>query len=181
MNSIDIFVQNYFSTIRAPFLTEFMYILTSLFDVSFSFFAVVFCVALLIYIVRNLKYSLLFTVAIFFSGAFVYFLKLFFNVARPINPVITAFGQSFPSYHATVATVFFIMLMYIFDDYFSSIKRKTFNFICIVSIFLIAFSRIYLGVHWLSDVIGGIVFGGIISYISIKIFKYAQKSPIVLK
>lgn len=176
MNSIDIFVQNYFSTARTSGMTEFMYLLTTLFDLSVLFIITTFCVGGLIYIVRNFKYTVLFWFSLILGAVFVYVLKLLFNVNRPVDAVISAFGQSFPSYHATISTIFFVMLMYIFDGHFNSPKRTIFNTFCVAGILLVSFSRVYLGAHWLSDVLGGIVLGSLISFVAVKIFRrYSYK------
>ncbi len=171
MHSLDTFVQNYFSIVRTPHLTELMYIVSRFFDVSFYFVTIVLCFSLLIYLVRNLKYTILFISTLVSSSILVYFLKLFFNVNRPPYPVVYAFGQSFPSYHSTMATIFFIMLIYIFDDYLKTFSRILFNSFCIGVIILVSFSRLYLGEHWFSDVFFGIILGSVISYISILIFR----------
>ena len=170
MHSIDIFVQNYFSLIRTAGLTEFMYLLSALFDFSLPFILVSLCVATLVYIIRNRSYALLFILSLAGGAVLVYFLKIFFNVARPPNTVMSVFGQSFPSGHATVATIFFVMLMYIFDSRFKSFGRIAFNTFCIIAILLVDFSRVYLGVHWVSDVVFGILLGSAISYLSVIIF-----------
>ena len=171
MHSIDIFVQNYFSLARTSTLTELMYLLSILFDVSFYFVAVAFFTAILIYLVRSFRYSILFISTLVSGGILVYFLKMFFNVSRPTEAVLSAFGQSFPSYHATIATIFFSLLMYIFDDYFSSVSRIAFNTFCIALLFLVAISRVYLGVHWVSDVLVGVLLGAVISYLAVKFSK----------
>ena len=171
MKSVDIFVQNYFSLSRTAGFTEWMYILSNIFDVTIYSTIIFLCFVLLVYLLKGKKYSIFFTTTIVFTGVSVYFLKIFFDVARPLDGVMSVYGQSFPSYHATMSTVFFIILIYIFDDYFSSFIRWVFNFLCVFMIFAISFSRIYLGVHWVSDVVSGIVLGGIISYIAIEVFK----------
>ena len=171
MHNIDIIVQNYFSLARTSSFTEYMYILSNFFDITGYSVALFFCFVFLIYLIRGKKYSLLFIITILVTTVSVYLLKIFFNVSRPIDGVISAFGQSFPSFHATISSVSFIMLMYVFDDYFSSFFRVLFNTICIVILFSVAFSRVYLGVHWVSDVASGVIFGGLISYVSILIFR----------
>jgi undecaprenyl-diphosphatase len=176
MHSLDLFAQNYFSLVRTSELTEYMYLLTILFDFSVQFVLVSFCIAGLIRIVRGIRYAFLFMFSLSSAGVIIYFLKLFFDVARPAGGVMSAFGQSFPSGHATIVTVFFIMLMYIFDDFLSSVWRIIFNSACIGMIIFVSFSRIYLGVHWLSDVIGGLCLGSVISYLSVAVFNFRNIS-----
>ncbi len=171
MISLDTIVQSYLALMRTSPFTEFFYLITILFDFSTHFFIVCIATAFLIYLFRNLKYSILFLTTTFLGASAVYILKMFFDVSRPMDGVMEAFGKSFPSGHATVATVFFVMLMFTFDDYFVGIKRHIFNFFCISSIFLIAISRVYLGVHWVSDVLGGVGLGLIVSYICAKVFQ----------
>ena len=178
MYSIDIFVQNYFSLIRTVHLTEFMYLLSTLFDFSLPFILICICLTVLIYILKNFRYALLFAFTLSFGAILVYLLKIFFNVNRPTDAVMSAFGQSFPSGHATAATIFFVMLMYIFDPVVESTHyragshnfsfgRIIFNTLCVAVIILVGFSRIYLGVHWASDVAFGVLLGALVSYFSI--------------
>ena len=65
-------------------------------------------------------------------------------------------GYSFPSGHAMVTTAFYGMIIYYV---WNNVKNKLLrNIICaflLLLIILIAFSRVYLGVHYLSDVIAG--------------------------
>jgi len=175
MHSLDLFVQSYFSSIRSPGLTEYMYLLSSFFDVSVYSILVVFCFSYFIYLVRGARFAYLFVAALASGAVIVYILKIIFNTARPTDEVMAAFGTSFPSYHAAIATVFFVMLMYVFDTYFNAISRRIFNMLCVASLCLVALSRVYLGVHWLSDVIGGIALGVVVSYICIFGFKRFEK------
>ncbi len=167
MHSLDIFIQNYFSLTRTPVLTEYMYVVSIFFDLSFVFVFVVLCIAMLVYLVRGFSYARLFLLPLISGGVIVLLSKYIFNVNRPIDSVITAFGQSFPSYHATMATILFGILMYIFDRFFSKIGRIIFNTLCVFSILTVSFSRIYLGVHWFSDVLGGICLGILVLWVSI--------------
>jgi undecaprenyl-diphosphatase len=171
MNFIDINVKNYFDLSRTSGLTEYMYLLTNLFDVSVYSAMVFVCFAVLVYLFRGIRYAVFFMTTLVSTAVLVYILKVVFDVARPDGGVMSAFGQSFPSFHATASAVFFIILIYIFDDYLKSSVRFVFNFLCIFMIFAVSFSRIYLGVHWFSDVFVGVILGGAIVYVSIGIFR----------
>ncbi len=178
MNSLDIFVEHYFLAARTPVLTNLMYSLTSVFDASYHFVLITICFTFLIYLYRNIRYALLFISTLTFGAIVVVLLKNLFDIARPLDGFITVLGNSFPSYHATSATIFFVMLIYIFDSYFKSYGRIIFNTICVGGVLIVAFSRVYLGVHWLSDVLFGIILGVLISYVSIKIFKSVMFSGV---
>lgn len=75
------------------------------------------------------------------------------GVVTPIR-VETATSFSFPSGHTQTATSFWGSGMLI-------LKSKASIWIGCIMIALIGFSRLYLGVHWPMDVLGGIVFGAV--------------------
>ena len=69
-------------------------------------------------------------------------------------------SYSFPSGHATVAMAFYGMLFYIFIRLTPTYKNKFRLFVlALLFISLLGFSRLYLGVHYLSDVIAGFSLG----------------------
>lgn len=69
-------------------------------------------------------------------------------------------GESFPSGHAFFAMVVFGTLAYLAVTHRSGLKAKILTFLVFSGfILLIGASRVYLGAHWLSDVIGGYVVG----------------------
>lgn len=88
-------------------------------------------------------------------------LKVIFMRARPvINPLVIEKSYSFPSGHSMVSMIFYGYLIYLIYNHLEN-KRVKWILISIVSvlIFGIGFTRIYLGVHYASDVIGGFVLG----------------------
>ena len=87
-------------------------------------------------------------------------LKSLVHRTRPIGALVDASRYSFPSGHALKAVLFFSLLIYLFLRNFKrDLSRYAFVFTCAVLILLIGFSRVYLHVHWVSDVIGGFLFG----------------------
>ena len=70
-------------------------------------------------------------------------------------------GLSFPSGHATFAMVFGGILIVLVGEAVSSAPaRRAIQLFLILLILAIGASRVYLGVHWPSDVVGGYLFGG---------------------
>jgi undecaprenyl-diphosphatase len=170
MHSIDLAVQSYLIGIRTPQGVQFMYLLTKIFDV-FPLALIILCLAVFIYKKRGLLYSGLFVLSIAVADGIAWVLKHLTNIDRPIDAIILKSDGSFPSGHATATTVFFGMLMFIFADRLEGYKKKIFNTFSVLMVIIVAFSRLYLGVHWLSDVLAGIALGILVIYISVKIFK----------
>lgn len=100
------------------------------------------------------------------------FLKDFFATARPVsfslieNPT----SYAFPSGHAFNAVLFFLLVP---GFWMVLIRKKStvpflYKIIYISGLILVCFSRIFLGVHWFSDVLGGVFLGFVFVYL----FKY---------
>lgn len=87
--------------------------------------------------------------------------KTVVNRARPhlADPIAVAAGKSFPSGHTQSATVGFGILAVVFMSFLPQRRRIWLWVAAGVGVALIGFSRIALGVHYLSDVIGAVVIG----------------------
>lgn len=102
-------------------------------------------------------------------------LKDMFAIDRPIGidgidsmRIETAPGYSFPSGHAQSATSFWFAAAL-------GIHRRWIAILATVMIILVAISRLYLGVHWFTDVIAGVFFGLIWVYFIDRIFCYCDR------
>lgn len=81
--------------------------------------------------------------------------------ARPVFPdaFARAGGASFPSGHAMGATVLFGALLFVFLPMLSTVGRRWAFALVAVAIFGVGLSRVVLGVHYPSDVVGGWLLG----------------------
>lgn len=90
-------------------------------------------------------------------------LKQYFAIERPDITLHAPSSFSYPSGHSSGATVFYVLVASFIAQEIPHQKRWQIYLCFTPLILLIALSRVILGVHWLSDVIGGICLGLIIS------------------
>ena len=86
-------------------------------------------------------------------------IKLTFNRARPVweDPILTLSSASFPSGHTAGATLFYgFLAAYMVWNMKSAWPRVIAVLGCMFMVALVGFSRIYLGVHYLSDVLAAV-------------------------
>jgi membrane-associated phospholipid phosphatase len=107
----------------------------------------------------------LFILSCILSGAVSYVLKMIIDRPRPtmdfVRIVEETHYQSFPSGHVLFYTVFFGSLVIIaLSSKLLKISLKIFVVaVCLAMVVLGAVSRIYLGAHWFTDVLGGFIVG----------------------
>jgi len=106
-----------------------------------------------------------------------FMLKFFFQRNRPQQQLIDdVSGYSFPSGHALISIVFYGLFIHMI---WHEVKNKSLRIALItvlgILILLIAFSRIYLRVHYASDVIAGIAVGFIWLVLSLRIIHRVEK------
>ncbi len=156
---IDVRVENLLFMFRNPFfLSLFTWIsiagkwyVLAVFSFLFSIF---------LWYWRKKKYIVLLWVTLLGSQALVTISKLAVHRARPELAFYLEDSFSFPSGHATVSMAFYGFLVYVTWKTIKSWNRKVnISFLGFVIIFFIGFSRLYLGVHYVSDVLGGYILG----------------------
>ena len=117
------------------------------------------CLALM-FLLRRKHYGIPIAVNLMASVFLNFSLKTFFVRDRPplLYRAITETGYSFPSGHMMAATAFYGFLIYIVLQS-ASFRRKEKTLLTALLALLIAgvgFSRVYLGVHYCTDVVAGL-------------------------
>ncbi len=154
---IDLEIIKGIQLIRNPFFDWLFYIITYIGD---QYFFII--VAVIIYWTMNKKFAHRFALMYMIASLFSFILKNVFKRPRPYSEagVTVPFdyytsGYSLPSGHATAAGV----LGYTGLKVAKKQKLKWLSYVAIAIMILVPFSRMYLGQHYLSDVILGLVVG----------------------
>ena len=113
-------------------------------------------VAVALLVMRKPWSALYFVLASALSAGVVQLLKSVFSRARPEQMLIAADFGSFPSGHVANAATISVALAIL-------LQRRWVWFAGAAWTVLMIFSRTYLGVHWLSDTVGGLLLGGAVA------------------
>ena len=96
------------------------------------------------------------------SGGFTYLLKAYFERSRPDQSMrlVNAGGFSYPSGHSLASSAIYLALAIVISRKLKTSKESGILFLLGMGLIsIIGLSRIYLGVHYLSDVVAGIMIG----------------------
>lgn len=138
---------------RNPILTDILKIITNL----GSAFVLITITILSLIILKNKKIGLCITLNLALSTLLNVLLKNIIQRPRPEGyRLIEETGFSFPSGHSMVNTAFYGLLIYLIIKNVKNKKLKyALSILISILILAIGFSRIYLGVHYTSDVLAG--------------------------
>lgn len=157
---------------------------TTFFEI-FSLFAswVGLIILFLIFYQINKTYGFTFLITYGFGVGVNYLLKLIISRDRPfetyssIQALTNTFGKSMPSGHAVSAM---IMVVFVCFTVFALAKTRFTKIATLVSsiifIGIVCVSRMYLGVHYLTDIILGLFIGLIVGFIGIKTYEKLMTS-----
>ena len=157
----DALVTNWVQTIRTPQLTVYMTGATN--SADWPAIAIILgAVGLISFFKKRWSYFLALTASVALGEIMVMLLKLW--VARPRPPALDALlvekDFSFPSGHAFAAMSLYGLLTFLLVHFAKNKFLKVLIFLLgLLIVLAIGFSRIYLGVHWLSDVLASYALG----------------------
>lgn len=135
-------------------------------------FMIVLNVLLFIFIIVKKKYKLFIIVLSSISSVIINNLvKIIVKRERPdYLRMVMEKSYSFPSGHAMISVLFFESIIYLVNKYNLKYK-KLITFSLSTFVLLVGISRIYLGVHYLTDVVGGYLLGFIVLFLIIHLFE----------
>ena len=151
---------NLLYNIRLPWLSQVLYVITQLGEREAVF--IIGAVVTGIFLYRRRFIAILaFWLVMGGVGLSVRYGKTFISRARPADVAYyEVVHYSFPSGHATTAFALYGLLAYFLYRHLNKSKyQKLCLWGAVILIVLVGFSRIYLGVHYLSDVLAGFLLG----------------------
>lgn len=161
IESYDQRVTAFFTSLRSPGLTRFVVFITDIGDVYGYLFLTALAVIFFLWKFKSLKFVLQLVGVLLLSILSNMALKRAIDRARPSEEhLVVVESLSYPSGHAMCAMAFYGFLIYLlFQIRMTRWLRIVLLCLFVFMILAIGLSRIYLGVHYPSDVAGGYIAG----------------------
>lgn len=163
VNDFDIGISRFVQQFHNPVLDKVMIWISAFGNISIAVASVV--MTTLLFFIFKYKREALFVLATSLTGLITLSLKFLFSRPRPTNEYVTLIetykNHSFPSGHTLSYVVFFGFIIFLMRQ-LKSIPSYLRNIISSFSYFMFIvgpISRIYLGAHWFTDIVGGLLIG----------------------
>ncbi len=173
---VDVTITREFQENQTPWLKGLMVAVSFLGNQSIIFTALIVLAALAFWIVRLRLEAVLIAILPIVSGILNTLIKLLVSRPRPTAQLVDIFqyatGQSFPSGHVMSYVTFWGLLFSLGLILFRRDRWWHYVLLIVPALFvvLVGPSRIYLGDHWASDVLGGYLFGGLLLGIALWVY-----------
>ncbi|GAE36942.1 phosphatase PAP2 family protein [Halalkalibacter akibai] len=167
---------NWVKTIETPALTKVMLFFSHL--GSTGPVIVISCMFLIIIYILYRKFDevVLFVIASLGSTGINQGLKFLFKRDRPLEQIVKETGFSYPSGHTMAAVTLYGIIVFLFWRHIKTVRGRTMLILfSSLMIIIIGFSRIYLRVHYPSDIIGAFLLSGIWLYLNIWTYQYLME------
>lgn len=171
---VDILVKSWLDKISSPGMDHFFQWITHL-GSPYAFITL--CTATVLYLrIRGKSWpGLILAAGLTITWQSMNYLKQFFGRTRPAGEHLTyATGASFPSGHAMLSLVFYGFIAYLALKNLPPKAGKIMAGLMTLLILLIGLSRIYLNVHYASDVLAGFGFGALFLFLMTAISNKAE-------
>ncbi len=164
-------IHNLITHLYCPALDVIMRIIT--FFASDIVIVSIVVLSMLYLFVENKKIKSLFVGLTISASMLTYLLfNMMIKRARPIYISILETRYSYPSGHTTASITIYGLFLYIINKgNYSKKTKKILSSICLFFMVFIPISRLYLGAHFISDVIGGILLASLYITLSTNIYE----------
>jgi undecaprenyl-diphosphatase len=158
--------------LREPWLDEIMMALSGFGD-GLPRWCVTALVSAYLLATRRYRWAVALVAAMVASALLAPALKMLFHTPRP-SPLYAGVGAfSFPSSHATSAAALYIILGFLSAQGLAKSWGWLAMGLAAATVASIGLSRVYLGAHWLSDVLAGVALGSAIAIVAITLARGA--------
>ena len=159
LKPFDLKIISYIQSLENEYLTVFYKMITIIADTYQSAIITILLVTFL-YFKKHYREALFLAITMTTCGLAMPLLKNIFSRERPnFYRLIEISGYSFPSGHTTSATTMYLTLAIILLSIMKKLNKYFVFSIAVLGIVIIGSSRIYLGVHYTTDVMAGICLG----------------------
>lgn len=175
----DLWFENLLLAARTPFLLDLFDRVTQLGEATLALGITAIFIAVFWPMRRYRAYAAGLATTVISAAATGYAMKALVGRARPsgLIPSMIETSSSFPSGHATAAMALYGFLAYFLCALFPERKTMVLTAAAVL-IGVIGFSRLYLGVHFPSDVLAGYLLGGLCLLLGIAITKKMRRTEL---
>lgn len=175
---MDSWALNFIQPTQADFSTKIFKIIT-IFGEWWAILAIVAIISGILIIKRKNVHTFILWLIVLGTTADAFILKKLVHKPRPFDIMVNENSFSFPSAHSALSIALYGFIAYLF--WRSAVNKTAKIIIIIVGIIftaLIGLSRLYLGAHYLSDVLGGYILGAFWLALGIYILKRCRTSKL---
>lgn len=112
------------------------------------------------------------------AGGSVFIGKRIIQSARPWGILLSPESYSMPSGHATLTITIFMGLAYLIAQSCRPNRRSPIYLVALLLTFFVGLSRLYLGAHWLTDILAGWLLGGALLILIVISYQRQPEKPI---
>lgn len=161
LETYDTRITEYVTSFRRPWLTNAFEFITHVGDLTGYVVMAIISTGLIYWYFRSLRFSIQTGIVLVLASLSNVALKQVINRARPdAEHLVSVSTLSYPSGHAMSAIAFYGFLVYVcYNIKINNYIKSILIFLLVFMILAIGVSRIYLGVHYPSDVAGGFIAG----------------------